>query len=56
MDVDATIEVMVASVMGNAIAADVFVLDAGVATAICAVPTDTISAAGTVAISCAGLV
>jgi len=56
VDEEAESEVTVAKVTGNEIEADALPLNAGVATAICAVPTDAISAAGTMAISWAGLV
>jgi len=52
--VDADSAVTVGSRIGKATILDIFVLAAGLATAICAVPTAAISAAGTVAISCAG--
>ena len=54
--VDAESDVMVARVTGNDTALEVFALDAGVATATCAVATDAISAAGIVAVSWAALV
>ena len=54
--VDAESAVMVGRPIGNETALDVFVLDTGVATATCAVPTEARSAAGTAALSCAALV
>jgi len=54
--VDAESDVMVGSTIGNDTELDVFVLDAGEATATWAVPTEAISAAGTTTLSCAGLV
>lgn len=48
---DAESAVMVARVIGNEMGVDVFPLDAGLATAIWAVPTVAISAAGTIALS-----
>ena len=53
-DEDAEIEVMVAREIGNGIEFEVFVLEAGLATATMAVPTAAISAAGTVATNWAG--
>jgi hypothetical protein len=52
--VDAESDVMVGRTIWNEIGVDGFALDAGLATATCAVPTEAISAAGTVAISWAG--
>jgi hypothetical protein len=52
--VDADSAVTVGSTIGKATTLDLFALAAGLATAICAVPTAAISADGTVAISCAG--
>ncbi len=49
--VDAESDVMVGRTIGNEITLDVFVLDAGEATATWAVPTEAISAAGSVALS-----
>jgi hypothetical protein len=54
--VDADSAVMVGSAIGNDTALDVFALDTGVATATCAVPTETRSAAGIAALSCAAFV
>jgi hypothetical protein len=53
--VDAESDVIVGRNIGNEIAFDVFVLDAGLATATWTVPTAAISAAVTVALSCVGL-
>ena len=55
MVVDAESDVMVGRTIGNDTELDVFALDAGEATATWAVPTEAISAAGTAALSCAGL-
>ena len=54
--VDADSDVMVGRTIANEFELDVLALDAGVATAIWAVPTEAISAAGIVAFNCAGLV
>jgi hypothetical protein len=54
--VDAESDVIVARVIGNETELDVFALDAGVATATCAVATEAISDGGTIALSCAALV
>jgi hypothetical protein len=53
--VGAEIDVRVGRTIENEIGAEVFPLDAGVATATWAVPAEAISADGTVALSCAGL-
>jgi hypothetical protein len=53
--VDAESDMMVGRMIGNDTEFDVFALDAGEATATCAVPTEVISAAGTAALSWAGL-
>jgi hypothetical protein len=53
--VEAEIEVMVARLIENEIAEDVFALDAGLATVTWTIPADAISAADTVALSWAGL-
>jgi hypothetical protein len=53
--VDAESDVMAGRTIGNDTELDVFALDAGDATATWAVPTEAISAAGTAALSCAGL-
>jgi hypothetical protein len=52
--VDAETDVTVARAIENETELEVFVLDAGLATATAAVPAEAISAAGTVAISWAG--
>lgn len=49
--VDAESDVMVGRTIGNVTALDVFPLEAGVAIATWAVPTEAMSAAGTVALS-----
>jgi hypothetical protein len=54
--VDADSDVTVGSAIGNATELEIFVLDAGVATATWADPTEAISEAGMVALSCAELV
>jgi hypothetical protein len=54
--VDADSDVIVARAIWNGICVDVFALAAGLATTTWAVPTEAIAAAGTVAISWAGLV
>jgi hypothetical protein len=53
--VDAESDVMVGRTIGNETELDVLALDAGEATATSAVPTDPISAAGSVALSWAAL-
>jgi len=54
--VDGASAVTVESAIGKEREFDVFALDAGVATATCAVPTDARSDAGTIAVSCAALI
>jgi hypothetical protein len=54
--VDAESDVRVGRTMGNETELDLFALDAGVATATWAAPTEAISAASTCALSCAALV